>query len=402
MIPRSSVWQRLLYIVFVLAVVFGWNSFYCEEAQATPMTQARTMHIRIASVPPSPAVQSQMAAQIQGGNPEAAAALAMQSPYFYNVTMKNFVKPLTNEDEQVLVPLNDMVATVVGMVRDDVPFDQVLYGDILYTGSDAVVAANANIDSYSPSSNDHYDDLESARIDLSDANNLVQRVQSDMNGITDTAGIMTTRAYGEAFLNMGTNRAAVRWAFLNFLCNDMEQLSDVTIPDFHVRRDVDRSPGGSSATYVGTCKGCHAGMDSLGGAFAFIDYQNGEVVETAGTVAPKINAIVNFTAGWQTTDNSWLNLWTAGQNARLEWASNVPTNGNGIRSFGRMLAATGEFRRCMAKRVFKQVCMREPVLDPSAANSEVARIQALANRFGASNYNMKTLVGATASGCMGD
>lgn len=397
----TSMCSRLLFVVLIFTFVFGFNSLFCEQAVAGPMEQARTMHLRVASVPPSAAVQSQMAALIQAGDPDAAAMLAMENAAFYNVTMKNFVKPLTNEDEQVMVPLNDMVATIVGIVRDDVSFDQILYGDILYTGSDTLVTNNG-YDAYAPDNNNHYEDLEAARVDLSDSNNLVQRVQSAMNGVNDTAGIMTTRAYGAAFLDMGTNRAAVRWAFLNFLCNDMEQLSDVTIPDFHVRRDVDRSPGGSSATYVGTCKGCHAGMDALGGAFAFVDYRNNQVEETPGTVAPKINAINNFAAGWRTTDNSWLNLWTAGQNARLGWDPNVPSNGTGIRSFGRMLAATDEFARCMSKRVFKQICMRKPVLDSSKTNNEITKIQNLANQFENSNYNMKTLVAATASGCMGE
>ncbi len=397
---RTVMWSRFLYIGLLNILVIGVVSIFCDQAEATPMTQARTMHMRIASVPPSATVQANMAAAIASNRPEDAAMMAINSPYFYNVTVKNLIKPLTNEDEQVLVPLNDMVATVVGMVRDDVPFDQVLYGDILYTGSDALVAANGNIEAYAADENDHYEDMESESVDLSDNTLLVRRVQSAMNGITDTAGIMTTRAYGAAFLDMGTNRAAVRWAFLNFLCNDMEQLSDTTVSDSLVRRDVDRSPGGSPSTYTGTCKGCHAGMDAFASAFNFVDYQDDQVTETTGTVAPKVNNIQSFTLVPLQTNNNWENRWTTGSNARLQFSG--ATSGSGIRSFGQMLSQTGEFNRCMAKRVFKQVCLREPVLNASATNSEVAKIQTLADRFRSSNYNMKTLVAATAAGCMGE
>ena len=51
-----------------------------------------------------------------------------RSPRFYNVTLKNIVTPWTNRDQTVFVPLNDYTATVIGMVRDDVPFNTALSG----------------------------------------------------------------------------------------------------------------------------------------------------------------------------------------------------------------------------------------------------------------------------------
>ena len=54
---------------------------------------------------------------------------------FYNVTLKNFVAPWTNRDGDVFVPLNDYTATVIGMVRDDADFRNILFGDVLYVGS---------------------------------------------------------------------------------------------------------------------------------------------------------------------------------------------------------------------------------------------------------------------------
>ena len=50
----------------------------------------------------------------------------------------------TNTGGSIDVDLNDMIATMIGMVRDDVPFNEVLSGDHLYTGGDADGAYQAD------------------------------------------------------------------------------------------------------------------------------------------------------------------------------------------------------------------------------------------------------------------
>ena len=64
-----------------------------------------------------------------------AAYIAMDNPSFYNVTLKNFAAPWTNRDQSVFVPLNDYIATVVGMIRDDVPFNTLLSADLVYVSN---------------------------------------------------------------------------------------------------------------------------------------------------------------------------------------------------------------------------------------------------------------------------
>ena len=56
----------------------------------------------------------------------------MDNPNFYAVTLKNFAAPWTNRDQSVFVPLNDYITLVMGMVRDNVPFNQILSGNMLY------------------------------------------------------------------------------------------------------------------------------------------------------------------------------------------------------------------------------------------------------------------------------
>ena len=56
-------------------------------------------------------------------DPVTAALIATNDPAFYNDTIRNLAAPWTNRDQSVFVPLNDYTATVVGMVRDNVPFN---------------------------------------------------------------------------------------------------------------------------------------------------------------------------------------------------------------------------------------------------------------------------------------
>ncbi|TLY75172.1 MAG: hypothetical protein E6K49_12620, partial [Gammaproteobacteria bacterium] len=92
-------------------------------AFAGPREQAKRIYDRIAGVPPAPAVLDQMAAKTAANDLVGAAAIATDAPTFYSVTLKNLVTPWTNRDQTVFAPLNDYSATVIGMVRDDVPFN---------------------------------------------------------------------------------------------------------------------------------------------------------------------------------------------------------------------------------------------------------------------------------------
>jgi hypothetical protein len=64
-----------------------------------------------------------------------AALIATNDPAFYNDTIRNMAAPWTNRDQSVFVPLNDYIATVVGMVRDNVPFNTLLSADLVYVAS---------------------------------------------------------------------------------------------------------------------------------------------------------------------------------------------------------------------------------------------------------------------------
>lgn len=367
-------------------------------AIAAPREQAKRIHDRLAGVPPTEAVLQDMENAIAGGDPQAAAYIAMDNVNFYNVTLKNFAAPWTNRDMSIFVPLNDYVATVIGMVRDDVPFNTLLSEDLQYVGRSGVVATGP-----AANNNTHYEQLEANNVNLRD--DLVAVTQSSINGLPSaaTAGVMTSRAAAKAFFIAGTNRAMFRFTLLNHMCNDLEQVTDPTLPPDRIRQDVSRSPGGDSRLFLNNCVGCHTGMDPMAQAFAYYNYpdveddQPGAIEYTPGNVQPKyFNNDLNFPQGFRTPNDSWENYWRRGQNSYLGFDPGLPGSGTGAKTLGQELGNSYAFASCQVKKVFKAVCLREPVdaADRTAADQIV-------NTFRTTGYSMKQVFADTAVHCMG-
>ena len=376
-------------------------------ALAGPNEQAKRIYERIAGVPPSAAELAQMTNAICGGACAAgaagaapgsaglvqAAAVATGAPGFYNVTLKNLAMPWTNRSATVFSPLNDYVATVIGMVRDNVPFNTALSADVIYTSnaSGLPVPSAAN--------NNHYATAEQNGVDL--MSTLVAGTQSGVYGTPTaaTAGIMTTRGAASAFFINGTNRAMFRFTMINHFCNDMPTLMDTTRPSDRIRQDVARSPGGDSRIFLNNCVGCHSGMDPMVQAFAYYNFDatSGQMVYTPGQVQAKyfINAF-NFPFGFVTPDDSWDNRWRTGPNTVLGWSGSLPGSGNGAKSLGQELGASTTFARCQVSKVFQAVCFRAP-----ASSTDLATVSALTSSFTSGGYNLKQVFQQSAAACPG-
>lgn len=393
---------RMLGIVLLGCLLSGL--FEPASAGDLERRQAKRIHDRIAGVPPSDAVLNAMEQDIISNNPFAAAQKAMDSSAFYNVTLKNFAAPWTNRDQSVFVPLNDYTATVIGMVRDQTPFNTILSADLVYVG-----ASNLGLPAYSMSNNNHYEALETQGADLKTA--LVASAQSSVTTLPSnaTAGIMTTRAASEAFFKAGTNRAMFRFTLMNHLCNDLEQVKDITRAPDRIRQDVSRSPGGDSRIFMNSCIGCHSGMDPMAQAFAFYNFDEtlgrlayngpGMLDPVTGTRVQEkyhINADV-FQYGFSTPDDRWDNYWRVGPNALLGWNNAMPDGGNGAKSLGMELENSEAFAQCQVKKVFKTVCLRSP-----GNATDRTQIDLMTTAFKINNYNMKQVFADAAVYCMGD
>lgn len=330
---------------------------------------------------------------------------------FYNVTLKNWASPWTNEAQDVFQPLNDYSATVIGLVRDEDDFRKVLYDNVIYVGN------ISGISGYSNSDNDHYEQLEASSADMGLDSVLVRRQQSAVTGIpvAGVAGVMTTRAAAKAYFVDGTNRAMFRFTVLNHLCNDLEQYKDNALPVDRIRQDVSRSPGGDSSIFLNECSGCHTGMDAMAQAFAYHQYDYpseteqpglseeerksiGRMVYTPGVVQEKylINE-GNFRDGFVTTDDHWINYWRTGPNAqKIGWLTSQSSSaidaainpayseGDGAASLGQELANNDAFAYCQVKKAFKSVCLREP-----QASSDQAAFEMIVSDFKNGGFDMK-------------
>ena len=405
---KSTTMKQMLKLICLSAPLILASAI----VSAGPLEQAKRMHDRLAGVPGTSQVIQQMSDLIEAGDAQGAAQIAMQSPSFYNITIKNWVTPWTNEEFDVFAPLNDYTATVIGMVRDDVDFRQVLTGDILYVADSSVSAP-----SYNTNNNDHYEALENQGADLSSV--LVATTQSSLTGIPAeaTAGVMTTRGAAKSFFKDGTNRAMFRFTLMNHMCADLEAFKDTSRPPDRIRQDLSRSPGGDSRIFTNSCSGCHSGMDPLTQAFAYYNYdynvegdpdgENGRIVYNAqGQVDPETQLRVqakywinsnNFPFGYVTMNDTWDNYWREGQNQTIGWASDLPGTGSGAKSMGEELANSQTFANCQVKKVFQNVCLRAP--QDAADRSTIAQIQA---DFSSNNYNIKNVFAATADYCKGE
>jgi len=384
----------------LLGVAVAAALLTAPTADAGPREQANRLYDRLNGSVATPATLDAMQAQITGGNATAAALLAIDDPNgnFYSVVLKNFVTPWTNRAQTPFQPLNDYTATVIGMVRDSVPFNTVLSADILYVGQSSL-----GLPAYSNSANDHYVQMEAQGMNLKTA--LVQTTQSAVTGLPSaaTAGVITTRAAARAFFVLGTNRAMFRFTMINHMCADLPTVMDITRPTDRIRQDVSRSPGGDSRVFLNNCVGCHSGMDPMVQAFAFYDYidntttDNGALQYTPGAVVPKyFHNNTTFVPGFVTPDDHWDNRWRTGQNALMGWSASLTGSGQGAKSLGAEIGASSQFAQCQVQKVFQAMCLRAPsnAGDRTAFNTILSQFQ--------QGYDLKQVFAASAVYCMGN
>ncbi|HEX3915343.1 MAG TPA: hypothetical protein VHW71_17735 [Steroidobacteraceae bacterium] len=397
---RTSATPNLVALAVRATVCAGALVLLATNAlAANPNTdQATRMYNRIAGIPPTAAQLAQMTAT----DAVSAALIATNDPAFYNDTIRNLAAPWTNRDQSVFVPLNDYTATVIGMVKDNVPFNTLLSADLVYTGD-----GTSGEPAYSPANNAMYLALDTNNVDLSQ--HLAAKTQSALLGIpaAATAGVMTTRGAASAFFINGTNRAMFRFTMMNHLCNDLQLVMDITRPPDRIRQDVTRSPGGVSTLFLNNCIGCHSGMDPMAQAFAYYNFTGtdatmtdttGTEVYTAGQVQPKYSINnTNFPQGFITMDDSWTNRWRAGPNYILGWNATLPGSGNGAKSLGQELESSAAFASCQVTRVFKDVCLRAP-----NSNADFTQVNSMISSFQAHNYSLRQVFAEGAAYCMGN
>ncbi len=387
-------------LLAAVTTVLALAALTSATAVAGSREQAMRIHDRLNGTPASQALLDSMQADIDANNPTGAALLAIDDPngMFYTVVLKNLVTPWTNVPQTVFAPLNDYTATVIGMVRDEVPFNTLLSADIIYIGQSSL-----GLPAYSKTDNNHYSAMETNGVNL--MTGLTTQTQSGVTGLpaAATAGVLTSRAAAQAFFDVGTNRRMFRFTMINHMCADLTTVMDQTRPTDRIRQDVSRSPGGNSRVFLNNCVGCHAGIDPMAQAFAFYDFTyasdpaTGQIVYTPGTVVGKyFHNNTTFAPGFITPDDKWDNRWRSGPNTLMGWDPTLPGSGNGAKSLGQEIGASDQFAQCQVTKVFQAVCLRAP-----ADAADRAQVSTIKSDF-KQGYSLKKVFAETAAYCMGN
>lgn len=433
--------MKLFTLVASLLASLSFN-LNAQTSDRTPADDAAWMLNRLTGVRnpgDSPLIQ-QMATLISNGDRKAAAAIATAQPQFYSVTVKEMAAQMSTREETVAVPLNDFVASFIGVTRDGTDARELLYGDFYYaadpgkiTGATPAIPNNLNTDLLL--SNNHFVGLERSNLDIGAAlmriNGQKIATANDANiANPDPAGVITSHSFLGAHAIAGTNRRLVEFSLREFTCTPIIGAADTGAPDVRIGRDIERSPGGDPIKFQNNCKGCHTIMDGFRGAFAKWDFVNnvgngannpGAAIYvdngvTTGNFQPRVDTngndnargvvfkmnrpdFVQYSGGYISRDDSFINNAVRGVNAtRFGWrglapdASALASNTGGAHTFGRLIANSEQFSRCMAKRVFAQVCR----YDVQDADGD-AIYASLAMDFEQNNYALKTLFHAVAA-----
>ena len=362
------------FLLFVFATFLLSAAGYREDHSF----RAKEIFKRINGFPlhPTDLRLPEMTSLLERGMPHEAARIATDDPLFLRTTLRHVIAPLTNKDESHFGEFNDMEALILGVANQDEDARTLMTGNFYYVGKSTLI----NVTAYSPNNNLHFKRLFESESDLGKA---LVKLQPQRADLSDPAGILTTRAFAEAFYSMGTNRRAVEFVFRNFLCMPIQSWRDSSLSDFRVRRDVDRAPGGNPATFQQLCKSCHAPMDAMVGAFNRVDFRpladsrnpsvsSGRLFfHGARGISDKVNQnSAVYPDGFVSTDDSWVNLLD-GKTA-FGWNRNILA-GRGLNSFGKMISEAKAYADCWAYRSIREVCRQDPPLS-SPFVQEVSKV----------------------------
>lgn len=357
----------------LLFLVGGAVTYQSTLALAEPTQDAKQIFARLTStvLTSSDPRLAEMASLISAGDALGAAKIASNDHNFYNVTLLQFAAPFSTADASPTAVFDDMQASAVGIIRDRLDFRTFLTGDSAYRGT-----TDLPLPAVGPN-NAHYREIEENALALSQI--LVRVPRSDRRQI----GIFGSQSFAHAYYEGGTNRRAVKYAIEHFLCKSITGWRQPNLPDDFVRRDVNRVPTGVVSEYQKECRGCHAPMDALSGAFAFADYNNG--VTFGSTVNPKYGLHADvFPDGFVVRNGGWKNYLAGHQNSQFGFRG--PDTGTSLEEFATMLANSRAYSACMVSRTVDVVCGR-------AANVGLRRsfLASLTDEFESTGYDLRSI-----------
>lgn len=295
------------------------------------------------------------------------AKIATEQAYFLK-TIYAIASRWTTEDGKYLQGnANDVALTIVGAAKDNINLRTIMYDDIFYqcTGIQPP---------YSRESMDHHNACAALPPEqwLQVLTSSPQSAFMTPEEASLVAGLTTLRGHCQVFANAGTNRSYIRFNLLHHLGEDIEGWQDLQVDDSCVGEDVPRAPGDETETYNKKCKACHAGMDCLRSAYAYIDWVENEDASfcslTPGVVAGKYSGNPGDELATQlalpTVDDSWELRWNKNDNTAAGWRdanmkkypAGKKVKGKGPAQLNQLFANTDQFHYNTARQIMAYVC----------------------------------------------
>lgn len=362
-----------------------WRSLLFQISPAEKLATKLFLRLTGTAIPFNHPHFKKVVRLIEKGNRLEAARWVTREKNFLQIRLKNFASIFSSKEYSPLEPFNDLQALMIGITRDELDARLLMIGKFRYSGYDSLKLPAVSLEN-----NGHFLRFESRGLDFESDLEQVSPQWKGTNYGGSTSGIFSTRAWAKANFDAGTNRASIKNTFELFLCTSIEKWKRRGVPDFFVRRDVDRNPANNPATYQNECRSCHSLMDPVAGAFAKFDFMDSTLQFYSSGVAPKMNQNgYVYPPGYVTIDDSWVNLFNYSGSNSFGWRS--PLSGQGVEEFANMIANASSFSQCMVKRVYSEVCGGAIESIPQTFVTQMSE------DFENNGYNLKYLFYKTAS-----
>jgi hypothetical protein len=331
--------------------------------------QARTISSRIRNGVPfawdDPRL-NQMTVLLQTGNALGAADIATQDRDFLEQTVRQLAAPMLNLNQDPTDnAMNDALALILGSVRDNRYFPEVLYTTAQYViRGQRFSSTRQNLAAWDPTLSNLTTDL--VRID-DGTDPMGYGLPPD-----DRSGVITTDKWAQQFDSAGTNRRNIKglMQFSGLIIDDVRAENPNLV---YIARDVTRVPDPFQPMRFFTyCAQCHGTIDAMRDAFFHVDYGAvagggmGIVPVPGGAAKYAINTD-KFPGGHVTTDTSWQMRMDPGLQSSLGWPQ-TDLSGGGIHSLGVAWSKFRSFHQGMVNRVAALVCPGV-TLDASSLNA---------------------------------
>jgi hypothetical protein len=369
-------------------------------AEASQLYSFLTGGIPLASTNP---LQSQIVADIAANNWQGAAdAIVAGDSNFYETLLVQVFAGL-NKSENYSGGLNDRVAIMQGILRDEgttrngsvVTYKNFMTEDVVYydptvTGGNAFSFSNQNHFAFLAGRQGGY-----IKNLVATKREAATSAATTSNQLYPGVGIFDSQDFGSNYFSAGTDRRTMDMGVVqDLMCTLLANAEMFNLPDWY-RVDFPYEVSGSSAPIENNCAGCHRFNDPISGVWLDRDYRavtGGSAMVQVPTTDPRFdkeNAQPEPRAGklnartstfWMLNVEPAMNDTVFGFQGLSSMGGYLTTSGNNLAEFAPYVANATGVANCMVKRFVSHMYLKKEL---SPLNVTTADTAALATQSGA-------------------